>query len=294
MNVVKNLKPRFVTYLVMNPIRFIRIKKRSKKNNESQKSIVSAYYRTIEKFTQKKCLTISLHLMFIEGFSKKDVICSLLQLTSPSFTLARPRTGSVFASETPCNSDGFEIGFGEFFPYGFLRLQHGPWWMVLVFFLWFETCNMACGRSNFGCPVSRKVSQISTMSSNHSNSPTWKPPNHQKPRKNSPYKGTPFHLSLDPHTNPQSPIKTPPPASTVRSHDFPGTDGGVVLRMRRCGLGVRPGDKPEGPAAAVAVPGCTLAHPQRQSSKLGTPPPPPKSSIPKKDGLENASRFKHG
>ena len=102
-----------------------------------------------------------------------------------------------------------------------------------------------------------------------------------------------FHLSLAPHRNPQPPIKTPPPpASTVRSHDFPGTDGGVVLRMRRCGLGVRPGDKPEGPAAVVAIPGCTLAHPKRQSSKLGTPPP--KSSIPKNDGLENASRFKHG
>ena len=67
-----------------------------------------------------------------------------------------------------------------------------------------------------------------------------------------------FHwLPIQTHNRPS---KHPPPASTVRSHDFPGTDGGVVLRMRRCGLGVRPGDKPEGPAAAVAVPGCTLAY----------------------------------
>ena len=197
-------------------------------------------------------------------------------------TLARPRTGSVLASETPCHSDGFEIGFGLFFSlrfFGDCNMALGPVDGFQVFFCGLKHATWPhglsfrmCGRSNFGCPVSRKVSQISTMSSNHSNSPTWKPPNPQTTRNLGRIPHTKVPLSTFhwlPITNP------PPPASTVRSHDFPGTDGGVVLRMRRCGLGVRPGDKPEGPAAAVALPGCTLAHP-------------------KNDGLENASRFKHG
>ena len=111
-----------------------------------------------------------------------------------------------------------------------------------------ENCNMAFFLGMCSCHV-LKSSQFTKFE------------NPEKHRKNSPYK-----LLL---SNTQ-------PASTVRSHDFPGTDGGVVLRMRRCGLGVRPGDKPEGPGAAeVAVPGCALAHPKRRlqlflwDSKIG-------------------------
>ena len=205
--------------------------------------------------------------MFIEGYSKKDVICSLLQLTSPQCTLARPRTGSVLASETPCP---------RFFAIATWPLVDG----FLVFFLWIETCNMAF---HFACaavpisggPVSRKVSQISTMSSNRSNSPTWKPPNHEKTSEDFPIQRYPFPPFIGSPYKPTTAHQNtpPPPASTVRSHDFPGTDGGVVLRMRRCGLGVRPGDKPEGPAAAVAVPGCTLAHPEDNLQNWVHPPP---------------------
>lgn len=167
MNVVKNLKPRFVIYLVMNPIRFITIQERSTKNNESQKSIVSEYYRTIKKF-HKKMLNYFTSSHVHWRILKEDVIGSLLQLTNSQCTLALPRTGSVLASETPCPRffaiatwplvDGFSFLFVDW------NMQHG-----LSFRM--------CGRSNFGCPVSRKVSQISTMSSNRSNSPTWKPPN---------------------------------------------------------------------------------------------------------------------
>ena len=143
MDGVKNLKPRFVIYLVMNPIRFIRIQERSNKNNESQKSIVSENYRTIEKFTQKKCLTISLHLMFIFQDTQKKT-----SLPSPSTDWVPVYLGSP--------SNRVRLGIWNPLPHGFLRLQHGPWWMGFSFFCGlFETCKMAlsfrmCGRSNFG------------------------------------------------------------------------------------------------------------------------------------------------